>query len=61
MFFKVPPEFFFYKYGENPELKKAQLRELLTQYCPIEFIWFDHAIGNGGLSHEETLLFVKSL
>ena len=24
------------------------------QYGPIELIWFDHAVGDGGLSHEET-------
>ena len=46
--------------GRNPEVKKAQLAELLTQYGPIEYIWFDHAAGDGGLSHKETLAFVKS-
>jgi alpha-L-fucosidase len=40
--------------GENPAIKKAQLEELLTNYGPIEYIWFDHAQGDGGLSHEET-------
>ncbi len=40
--------------GKNPEMKKAQLKELLTQYGPIEYIWFDHAQGDGGLTHEET-------
>ena len=40
--------------GYNPELKKARLKELLTNYGPIEYIWFDHAVGDGGLSHEET-------
>ncbi len=40
--------------GKNPEIKKAQLKELLTNYGPIEYIWFDHAQGEGGLSHEET-------
>lgn len=47
--------------GYNPDMKKAQLRELLTQYGPIEYIWFDHAIGDGGLSHEETVKFCKAL
>jgi alpha-L-fucosidase len=47
--------------GYNPEMKKAQLKELLTQYGPIEYIWFDHAIGDGGLSHEETVAFCKAL
>jgi alpha-L-fucosidase len=44
--------------GTNPEVKKAQLKELLTQYGPIELIWFDHAVGDGGLSHEETTRWV---
>jgi alpha-L-fucosidase len=47
--------------GYNPEMKKAQLKELLTQYGPIEYIWFDHAVGDGGLSHEETVAFCKTL
>lgn len=47
--------------GKNPEMKKAQLRELLTQYGPIEYLWFDHAVGDGGLSHAETIKFCKSL
>ncbi len=45
--------------GSNPEMKKAQLKELLTQYGPIEYIWFDHAVGDGGLSHEETVRWCK--
>jgi alpha-L-fucosidase len=47
--------------GSNPGMKKAQLAELLTGYGPIEYIWFDHAVGDGGLSHAETVSFVKSL
>jgi alpha-L-fucosidase len=47
--------------GSDPELKKAQLKELLTQYGPIEYIWFDTAVGTGGLSHEDTLKFCNSL
>jgi alpha-L-fucosidase len=43
------------KGGRNPEMKKAQLKELLTQYGPIEFIWFDYAVGEGGLSHADTV------
>ena len=46
---------------ENAELKKAQLKELLTQYGPIEYIWFDHAQKDGGLSHEQTVKFCKEL
>ncbi|MCK9640685.1 MAG: alpha-L-fucosidase [Prolixibacteraceae bacterium] len=38
----------------NPEMKKAQLKELTTQYGPIEFFWMDNAVGDGGLSHIET-------
>lgn len=44
--------------GINPEMKKAQLKELCTQYGPIEFFWMDHAVGDGGLSHEETVEWV---
>jgi alpha-L-fucosidase len=50
-----------HKGGNNPEVKKAQLKELLTEYGPIEYIWFDHAAGDGGLSHEETTAFCKAL
>ena len=42
----------------NPEMKKAQLKELTTLYGPIEFFWMDHAIGEGGLSHMETVDWV---
>jgi len=41
--------------GHTPEMKKAQLKELLTQYGPVEYIWFDHAQTDGGLNHEETV------
>ncbi len=44
--------------GINPELKKAQLKELCTQYGPIEFFWMDHAVGDGGLDHETTVEWV---
>ncbi len=47
--------------GSNPEVKKAQLQELLTQYGPIKYIWFDHAVGTGGLSHPETIAWCKRL
>ena len=47
------------KGGYNPEMKKAQLKELLTRYGPIEYIWFDHAVGDGGLSHADTVRWVK--
>jgi len=42
----------------NPEMKKAQLKELCTRYGPVEFFWMDHAVGDGGLSHEETVEWV---
>ena len=45
--------------GKNPAMKKAQLKELLTRYGPIEYIWFDYAVGDGGLSHKETAQWVK--
>jgi alpha-L-fucosidase len=44
--------------GTNPEMKKAQLKELCTQYGPIEFFWMDHAVGDGGLNHKETVEWV---
>ena len=47
--------------GRNPDMKKAQLKELLTQYGPVEYLWFDHAVGDGGLSHADTAAFCKSL
>jgi alpha-L-fucosidase len=46
--------------GANPEMKKSQLKELLTEYGPVEYIWFDHAVGDGGLSHQETIAWCKS-
>ena len=44
--------------GNNPKIKKDQLKELCTQYGPIEFFWMDHAVGDGGLSHKETVDWV---
>ena len=44
--------------GLNPEIKKAQLKELCTQYGPVEFFWMDHAVGDGGLNHKETVEWV---
>lgn len=44
--------------GINPEMKKDQLKELLTHYGPIEFWWMDHAVGTGGLDHEETVQWI---
>ncbi len=43
---------------KNPEMKKAQLKELCTQYGPIEFFWMDHAQSDGGLDHEATVEWV---
>ena len=48
-----------HSHGVNPEMKKAQLKELLTQYGPVEYIWFDHAVGDGGLDHEKTVQWCK--
>ena len=45
--------------GYTAEMKKEQLKELLTGYGPIEFIWFDHAQGTGGLGHAETDKWVR--
>jgi alpha-L-fucosidase len=46
--------------GNNPEMKKAQLKELLTDYGPIEFWWIDHAAGTGGLSHKDTVQWMHT-
>ena len=35
----------------TPEMKKAQLTELLTQYGPIEFLWLDAAQANTSASN----------
>lgn len=41
------------------EYKKAQLKELCTQYGPIEFFWMDHAAcGDGGLNHINTVRWI---
>jgi alpha-L-fucosidase len=47
--------------GKNAEMKKEQMKELCTQYGTIEFFWMDHAVGDGGLSHKETVEFVNQL
>ena len=47
-----------WKTGKNPELKKAQLKELCTEYGPIEFFWMDHAQSDGGLDHVSTVEWV---
>ena len=44
--------------GVNAEMKKAQLKELVTRYGPIEFFWMDHAVGDGGLDHKKTVEWV---
>ena len=44
--------------GANTALKKEQLKELCTQYGPIEFFWMDHAQGLGGMNHDETTAWV---
>ena len=44
--------------GANAELKKEQLKELCTQYGPIEFFWMDYAQGTGGVNHGDTTTWV---
>jgi len=45
----------FFKRQSRPSTIKPFL-----QYGPIEYIWFDHAVSDGGLSHAETLAWCKS-
>jgi len=45
--------------GYTPEMQKAQLKELCTQYGPIEFFWMDCAQGNGGLERKDITAWVK--
>jgi alpha-L-fucosidase len=45
--------------GYTPEMHKAQLKELCTQYGPIEFFWMDCAQGNGGLERKDITAWVK--
>ncbi|KIO75796.1 hypothetical protein TH53_18590 [Pedobacter lusitanus] len=54
----VKPEKYWYM-GKNSELKKAQLKELCTQYGPIAYFWMDHAQSDGGLDHAATVAWVK--
>ena len=44
---------------KNAEVKKAQLKELCTQYGPIEFFWLDIAQTDGGLDLAATVQWIK--
>ncbi len=46
--------------GQDPAKVKAQLKELCTQYGPIEFFWMDCAAGHSGITHKELNAWVKS-
>ena len=46
--------------GQDPAKVKAQLKELCTQYGPIEFFWMDCAAGHSGITHRELNAWVKS-
>ncbi len=46
--------------GQDPAKVKAQLKELCTQYGPIEFFWMDCAAGHSGITHQELNAWVKS-
>jgi alpha-L-fucosidase len=45
--------------GYTPEMQYAQLKELCTQYGPIEFYWMDCAQGDGGHNRKEITAWVK--
>ena len=47
--------------GIDADKERAQLTELLTQYGPIEYMWVDHALGPGGMSHQEVLELGRKL
>jgi len=47
--------------GKDADKERAQLTELLTNYGPIEYMWVDHALGPGGLSHQEVLALGRKL
>jgi len=47
--------------GYLPEMKKTQLRELLTDFGPIEYLWIDSSQGDGGMSHADTTAWCKML
>lgn len=47
--------------GQDSVLKKQQLKELCSNYGPIEFFWMDHAQSDGGLSHRATTEWVNKL
>ncbi|MEI6673686.1 MAG: alpha-L-fucosidase [Verrucomicrobiota bacterium] len=44
---------------KNADLKKAQLKELCTQYGPIEYFWLDIAQTDGGLDLAATTQWIK--
>jgi alpha-L-fucosidase len=46
--------------GHDPDKLKAQLKDLLTNYGPIEYFWMDCAGGHAGLDHRELNAWVKS-
>ena len=45
--------------NKNTEMKKAQLKELCTQYGPIEYFWLDIAQTDGGLDLAATVQWIK--
>jgi alpha-L-fucosidase len=45
--------------GYSVGMHKAQLKELCTEYGPIEFFWMDCAKGNGGMERKEITAWVK--
>lgn len=43
------------------EMKKAQLKELLTQYGRIEYMWMDHWLPPPGMDHDQTTAYCHEL
>ena len=47
--------------GNDPDLKKAQMQELLTNYGDIDYMFFEGGLGDGGLGAEDTVNFVHGI
>jgi alpha-L-fucosidase len=51
----------YYPGGYTAEMKKAQLKELLTQYGRIEYLWLDNWNPPPGMDHDQTTAYCHEL